>query len=296
MENNTYEVKKLSEFIETVSELNSKKPNQELWFRGQEDSSWRLLPAGYRNMVPYVNSRGYRISRPSISDGDKYIGPNLGKMLDEFKAKSYPYLNTVPENEFEWMFLAQHYGLPTRLLDWSLNPLVALYFAVENASFNKNEEDLDEEGKYAFNKAYPKGAAVYVINPVEINKTVHNINNVVDITQNSDLQSLYSSYTEEKDPHPICIKGNFKNERITSQLGNFTLHGTFIHPLDYYTVLQDKFIKIFIPEKFTMKIKNELNVLGINKNFVYPGLDSLAFDIKTKENNSFFSSLKQEIK
>lgn len=85
-----------------------------VYYRGLPDADYELLPS---------------VGRQRRKDVCEYLNSEK-RILDEFKRRALPYLPTVPQSDFEWLFIAQHHGLPTRLLDWTTNPLVALYFAV----------------------------------------------------------------------------------------------------------------------------------------------------------------------
>jgi hypothetical protein len=67
-------------------------------------------------------------------------------MLKLFKDWALPYLDFLPRDEWEWLAIAQHHGLPTRLLDWTRNPLVAAYFAVE-------KQHKGDSAVYAYHRA-----------------------------------------------------------------------------------------------------------------------------------------------
>jgi len=53
------------------------------------------------------------------------------EMLDDWKRQAPGYVDLTPKNDWEWLALAQHFGMATRLLDWTLNPFAALWFAVQ---------------------------------------------------------------------------------------------------------------------------------------------------------------------
>lgn len=91
-------------------------PRGQWIFRGHSDKEYKLTPSIGRSKHTSISTEKYEKSIFSI-----------------FKREARGYLNALPDTDWEWLAFAQHHGLPTRLLDWSLNPMVALYFAVEDS-------------------------------------------------------------------------------------------------------------------------------------------------------------------
>lgn len=135
-----------------------------MWFRGQSDYSWGLVPSVQRKDGMGKNYEQYISTNFMIHT--MRLNPNAPQRYDRAS----------------WLTLMQHYGLPTRLLDWSESPLVALYFALSS----------DEDAK--------TDAAVWVLNPMRLNKKVGYGEYVPPISYDSlrgDLEGAFSNHDND---------------------------------------------------------------------------------------------------
>ncbi|MCB1106076.1 MAG: FRG domain-containing protein [Opitutaceae bacterium] len=117
---------------------------------------WRGVSNYQHTLLPKV-ARDWHLEKHQLVVSER-------SLLQQFKVRSRPYLTTVPSNEWEWLAVGQHYGLPTRLLDWTLNPLVALYFACTG--------DTDTDGAVYFSRRPNELNTAAVTDPFSINKVL----------------------------------------------------------------------------------------------------------------------------
>lgn len=119
----------LNEYIKILNEYR-KSYNEELWFRGQVNNHWLLDASINRDKKMNIEGEVSTLRYKNIL--------NFIPELDVFKSKLGM---SAPEyfNDFHYTFLGQHYNLKTPALDWTLDPLVALFFALNGY---KTEEDI----------------------------------------------------------------------------------------------------------------------------------------------------------
>jgi len=107
-------VEHINSFEDFVEQLAQPFAEDERTYRGVSRETYQLIPA---------------LGRMAQYDDDQLRGYEWSS-VDEFRRRAKPLVPDAPTDDWEWLFLAQHHGLPTRLLDWTSNPLVALFFAV----------------------------------------------------------------------------------------------------------------------------------------------------------------------
>lgn len=271
--NKDYVVTSIDEFISAIKQIYDNE-NTELWYRGQRLSTRTLEPALYRSNLCYETEDNYGnmiMPRPKTYNfkGQEVRFPDQFKMLEKFKreVKKYNLAPALNMNEIEWLCFAQHCGMPTSLLDWSEDPMVALYFAISSIKLPIQDEEKDNE------------AIVFVLNPSIMNS----YSTIWDTDNNGDIIDVkYPIPVTEKNYQifvkhaiennlPVCIKPHKLGYRMCRQSGNFMLYGTDVQPLDTRPAeTVKKFLqKIHIPYSAVQEMVDVLNALNITKKSIY---------------------------
>ena len=218
-----------------------------IWFRGQADFNWSLTP-GY-----------FRLTNP----------PPETTLLKRFRQSAALLLSKDPAASFDWLFLMQHYGIPTRLLDWTESPLVALYFVSQDIYSTTD-------------------AALWVLKPSELNKAARINDAAEEFFIPSFEDDELTKYTIEElssgprrtQLSPLASMATRNNTRIQAQLGVFTIHHLDRTPIEGIGD-GSHIIKYRIPRTVLGSLRKELALLGYTKFTIFPELSSIGDNIRS---------------
>jgi len=244
----------ISAFLDASDQLSENWSDHEtgdatLWYRGQRDASRSLIPGEYR-----------------------YALLNADEIRSEFILKARELLRLPPTTEWEWYFLMQHYGLPTRLLDWTAGSLIGLHFAL---SGNAGQTD----------------AAVWVLDPWALNSWSCGSPDLVltggefreQPVARKYLRRVYQRFQMAR--KPLAVVPPYNSPRITAQRGTFTVHGSNNKGLERQ--FTRRVAKIVIPKGAIPSLRRTLRTVGVTEFTLFPDLDGLCRDIRTLELEGF---------
>lgn len=240
------EISTLSDLVENLAN-DTNLAAEPTWYRGHADASWKLLPGFYRLASP----------------------PSESSLLNRFRQNANFLLQREnPVSSFDWMFLMQHYGVPTRLLDWTESPLVALYFALDP----NNPDTASADG------------ALWLLRPHALNNHANlREQNYIPAFEEEDFLGSYSpeKYEIGRDPGilPIAAIATRNNARIQAQMGAFTINHKKAVPIEE---VGDKahIKKYVIPSSAKKSLTKQLELLAVGRFQMFPELSSIGQIIK----------------
>lgn len=215
------------------------------WFRGHSNITHSLTPSALR--LRSVARRSQALS-----------------LLSEFKRIADMKLSRPPtfDNELMWVQIAQHYGLPTRLLDWTESASAALYFACQDPATD---------------------GALFILNPVELNRLSYPLKPRVLDPQHDQkliLQYLKSGVRETKrGRYPLAVSPVWNSERLMIQKGAFTLHGSRLS-LDRGRV--PSLVALMILREAKASLLTELERIGVDEMTLFPELEHTCRHLKRR--------------
>lgn len=227
-------------------------------FRGMSNNEYQLLPGVFRKNA-----------------SEKAIYTTYAKemvLLKFFIQEASAYL-TIPSNDYvRWAEYAQHFGVPTRFLDWSSNPLVALYFCCKN--------NPDAHG------------TVWVLNWENYERITVPKQNLSHTSK--DRITCVKELLEEKSDldYPIIYTPSYVDSRMSAQGSYFMVWGRKQDPLDKLilesianSIELNKNTCLWqfsVPANNKKKILRSLDNIGINEKTLFPGLDGIGRYIENK--------------
>lgn len=247
-------------------------PDESLLYRGHADESWKVIPSIFRQ-VPDVSKYEADIVRELVS-----LFPN-------------DFVND--QSMFDRLVRMQHYGLFTRLLDVTKNPLVALYFAVDpDEASDKDGGVIIFVGKPERHKFYDSDVVSCMANLANLKEEERSVLESTKARTISDFNALQPTdrlvqFIKGEKPYfspriqrvdlfrPVSVTPKRSNQRMHAQSGQFILYGLDPdHGPNYEKT--NTMIKMTISKNAKFQIRNRLDQLGIDGSTMFPEIDKAA--------------------
>lgn len=224
-------IRNLSDYVSVMS------MPRPLWYRGHDDLIWRLGPSALR----YETEERRNTALALIAEF---------RRVGEIKLPRPPSFDEA----LKWVQLAQHYGVPTRLLDWTESPTVALFFACQNETCD---------------------GVVFMMNPVDLNRaSFPKEPRILDAHADAKIIARYLSLTGNADSKPkrksVAINPVWNSERIMAQKGMFTLHGT---SFDLDNQQAPSLVAVPILKEAKATLQQDLERIGVEEMTLFPELE-----------------------
>lgn len=224
------DVSSLHDLIKCTTDL-ERHLRRKLIYRGHARESYQLIPSLMRH--PQLDKRA---TTDLIDEYEQ-------KLLREFKKLTLPHISHLksgPSEYLDWLALAQHHRLPTRLLDWTYSPLVAMFFVAHNKPTADSES----------------GCIWAIIPPHDIDITRIRFSNQI-----TGLMLYNPSHV---------------TPRITAQHGCFTVHPSHYLSRSSSLEIPGQTTIFRISAEFLPSILNDLYTIGVSKATLFPDLDGIA--------------------
>lgn len=233
-------IKSIKQFLEQLEKYQKEVKTEFLVYRGQAESDWTLTPKIARKM-PALNEDQIT----NFSDLEIKIQEDFRRWIPTF----YPH---YPDEDVTILCLGQHYGLYTRLLDWTQNPLIALWFAIDCDQVKKRTKD----------------SAVWILG-----------------YEKKDILNPGVDFKLSKLKRTKVLYPKLNDKRISSQASIFTIHqitkdGKFV-PLEGNRFYKKNIRKIIIDKDHMYSIRKELAQF-ITKHMIFQDMSALCDDINDK--------------
>lgn len=218
------------------------------FWRGHGDATWGLQAHVFRTRALQINERN---------------------LLLKFVLEGSPRTSNAPryDDRISWIHLAQHYGLPTRLLDWTRSPLVALYFAVCDPQLDAVD------------------GCLWCVNPGLLNvQMIDPVAGVVTPDHPRALHLINEAFTSglgslSQFPGNIIAMAAFQSDmRMVAQHSRFTIHADKTDLRDVANRLPDRLLlkQYLIPHDSKPRVRERLSEIGIKRSTLFPDLGALA--------------------